>query len=833
MTHNNPLELVKQGDPKAIAALMNHKLQPKGITAKSSVKNGCLQIMLESVQTPNRKLLASAIRNFLVNLEIESIQKVKIYGRRTGEDIPEWHEEFEIVTQKFGLEELASQRNVKAITALISKWLQPHRITAKASFKDDCLKVMLESTEVPESQVAVSRLKDEITKLHIHSIAKVKLYGKQTEEDFPEWEQEFYLDWSAPSLVTNFCPDFKSNLTNQEQIYISTTELESEELESDVDVIRLSNSIYNTLQKTFYQPLSKRMESEEKENTIHEIVEAFNVEKLEEDIERAIEQIGKHLPTLVESFGIILDSNQAKITISNSSTSQVSDLKIAIKQMDKVIKEVLKFDFPQETDELKAFFKGAVDGFINGIAETGRAIAKEAMIGAAIGSFIAPGIGTMIGGAVGGWLAGTRQQEEIQTILEKYEQAREKVFQEWETLWKITYESICQLIINCSSIDLLTYQVFQQSETFLEQGNKCLEKEKFTEAIEFYEKALSLNPQFSMAWNNKGLTLRQVNLNEEAISNFDKAIVIDNNILAWKNKIATLQEIGEHEKAIIICDQLIKIEPDNFLVWLSKGISLEELKQHEKSLQVFDQLISLESENYIGWYEKSRCLVLMGKVERAIDNLKEAIRLNPEQLPLMLKNDSDYDCIRDDERFQALIESSVGIDYSHLKKLLIEKKWKEADKETARLMSLVVTNQKKSLNIFDQSANAYAGLSKSEIENLPIIDLNTIDNLWLKYSEKKFGFSIQKEIYESLGGTQEFNGEIRDKFGKETAWRVYQDDNYSWRLSDNFVYDYEKAPKGHLPSSLWAGLEDGWFENRRDRLIALFARINFYSINKS
>jgi hypothetical protein len=291
-----------------------------------------------------------------------------------------------------------------------------------------------------------------------------------------------------------------------------------------------------------------------------------------------------------------------------------------------------------------------------------------------------------------------------------------------------------------------------------------------------------------------------------------------------------LQEIGEHEKAIIICDQLIKIEPDNFLVWLSKGISLEELKQYEKSLQVSDQLISLDSENYLGWYEKSRCLVLMGKVERAIDNLKEAIRLNPEELPLMLKNDSDYDCIRDNERFKALIESSVGIDYSNLKKLLVEKKWKQADKETARLMCLAVTNQEKSLNLLEHSADPYTELSKSEIENLPIVDLDTIDSLWLEYSEKKFGFSIQKEIYESLGGTQEFDGEIRDKFGKETGWRVYQNDNYFWRRSDKFVYNYEKAPKGHLPSCLWAGLEDDWFDNRRNRLIALFAYMSFYSI---
>ncbi|MCT7967037.1 hypothetical protein NG799_11885 [Laspinema sp. D1] len=55
MNQPNLLELAKQGDAKAIATLMNRKLQPKGITAKASMKNDCLQIMLESAQVPPKK----------------------------------------------------------------------------------------------------------------------------------------------------------------------------------------------------------------------------------------------------------------------------------------------------------------------------------------------------------------------------------------------------------------------------------------------------------------------------------------------------------------------------------------------------------------------------------------------------------------------------------------------------------------------------------------------------------------------------------------------------------------------------------------------------------
>jgi hypothetical protein len=124
---------------------------------------------------------------------------------------------------------------------------------------------------------------------------------------------------------------------------------------------------------------------------------------------------------------------------------------------------------------------------------------------------------------------------------------------------------------------------------------------------------------------------------------------------------------------------------------------------------------------------------------------------------------------------------------------------------------------RKKLNLLEPSAKAYTELSVDNLENLSRADLSTIDRLWLEYSEKKFSFSIQKEIYESLGGKKGFKGDIAEKFGKETDWQVCQERKYSWRRSDQFVYDYEKAPKGHLPSCLWAGIEDSWFENRRDR----------------
>ncbi|MEW6494680.1 MAG: hypothetical protein AB1589_19515, partial [Cyanobacteriota bacterium] len=71
MTQPNLSKLAKQGNPKAIAALINRSLKPKGITAKACLEeNGCLQVILESSQVPPRSLIRF-IRQGLISLEIE------------------------------------------------------------------------------------------------------------------------------------------------------------------------------------------------------------------------------------------------------------------------------------------------------------------------------------------------------------------------------------------------------------------------------------------------------------------------------------------------------------------------------------------------------------------------------------------------------------------------------------------------------------------------------------------------------------------------------------------------------------------------------------------
>ncbi len=95
--------------------------------------------------------------------------------------------------------ELAKQGNVEAIASLINRQLQAKGITAKIALKGACLQVMLESPEVPDQQALVTFLRKGITSLGVASIERVRVYGRQTDEEFPAWNQEFELVAQTPA----------------------------------------------------------------------------------------------------------------------------------------------------------------------------------------------------------------------------------------------------------------------------------------------------------------------------------------------------------------------------------------------------------------------------------------------------------------------------------------------------------------------------------------------------------------------------------------------------------------------------------------------------------
>ena len=124
--------------------------------------------------------------------------------------------------------------------------------------------------------------------------------------------------------------------------------------------------------------------------------------------------------------------------------------------------------------------------------------------------------------------------------------------------------------------------------------------------------------------------------------------------------------------------------------------------------------------------------------------------------------------------------------YLPLEELLKAKKWREADQETYRLMITTVGKEEGQW------------FSPKDLKSFPCEDLQTLDKLWTTYSQTedypngKWGFTVQKQIWQACGSPKEYNKNW-EKFGIRVGWDRR-------KLRSQLTYDLEKSLPGELPS---------------------------------
>jgi hypothetical protein len=86
------LQLARQGDPEAIAALMNRHLEVQGITAHVVQHDSTLQVNLEAAQVPNQADLVAYVKKGITGLELATVQQLTVSGKQLGADTSAWSE---------------------------------------------------------------------------------------------------------------------------------------------------------------------------------------------------------------------------------------------------------------------------------------------------------------------------------------------------------------------------------------------------------------------------------------------------------------------------------------------------------------------------------------------------------------------------------------------------------------------------------------------------------------------------------------------------------------------------------------------------------------------
>ena len=129
--------------------------------------------------------------------------------------------------------------------------------------------------------------------------------------------------------------------------------------------------------------------------------------------------------------------------------------------------------------------------------------------------------------------------------------------------------------------------------------------------------------------------------------------------------------------------------------------------------------------------------------------------------------------------------------YNKLQKFLMAGQFKEADLETTNI-------------ILETVAMKRDELAPEVMKKFPCNVLFVIDRLWRTYSQDRFGFSVQLEIYEKGGGgldtlrTQD--RKVMGMFATEVGWLV--EGELRFEVYDEWDFSLN-APRGSFPAIWW------------------------------
>ncbi|KAJ0034943.1 hypothetical protein Pint_25777 [Pistacia integerrima] len=131
--------------------------------------------------------------------------------------------------------------------------------------------------------------------------------------------------------------------------------------------------------------------------------------------------------------------------------------------------------------------------------------------------------------------------------------------------------------------------------------------------------------------------------------------------------------------------------------------------------------------------------------------------------------------------------TSQAISLDLLEQHLSAQNFRQADEETRRLLIVLA----------GESAQKRGYVFFSEVQFIAAADLKDIDDLWRRYSDNKFGYSVQKKIWQKV--KKDFS-----RFFLKAGWMKKLDtevEQYNYRAFPNeFTWELTKeTPEGHLP----------------------------------
>lgn len=166
-------------------------------------------------------------------------------------------------------------------------------------------------------------------------------------------------------------------------------------------------------------------------------------------------------------------------------------------------------------------------------------------------------------------------------------------------------------------------------DRFFLQGNDALSLKDYDKAVHYFDNAIRIDPDFSLAYNNRGVAKMNDDRAAEAILDYNEAININPRYFeALGNRAYAYEQVNRYAPSLNDWQALTDVFPDSVFLHLSKAIVLTKSRAYTEAEVAFREVLRLAPENDEAMVNMGTLLYYQGLDEQALNWLNQALRRN-------------------------------------------------------------------------------------------------------------------------------------------------------------------------------------------------------------
>jgi tetratricopeptide (TPR) repeat protein len=182
----------------------------------------------------------------------------------------------------------------------------------------------------------------------------------------------------------------------------------------------------------------------------------------------------------------------------------------------------------------------------------------------------------------------------------------------------------------------------RELEAWTNRGLIHAQKRDYDRAIADYTEGLRIQPRNELLYFHRGNASYCKGDQERAIADYSEVVRIDpRNLWAFGNRGKAYQQKGELVRAIADFTRVLQLDPANVKALLDRATAHTALGRHDRATADYTEALRLEPTPAL-YHNRALSLLSSRKIEQALDDLGEALELDPEYVPVRMTRSMVY-----------------------------------------------------------------------------------------------------------------------------------------------------------------------------------------------